>query len=77
MPLISASIKSGKIYKHCSTGNVYTVLHLANTAVTRDGHPQTVVYLGANGNVWARPLTEFAQKFVRLYDGANKADDPY
>lgn len=56
-------------------GNVYIVLHIANTAIRRSRHLETVVYMGANGNIWARDMDSFCRSFRVLYDGRNKAEE--
>ncbi|ESQ85441.1 hypothetical protein AEAC466_04560 [Asticcacaulis sp. AC466] len=61
-------IEPGQVYRHHS-GRVYTVLYLANASVISDRFPITVVYIGANGNVWSRPLAQFLEKFELLHDG--------
>lgn len=73
MPMTRLPTK-GMVCRHHS-GRVYTVLDLSNTyATVPDARfPVTVIYLGANGNVWSRPLIEFVQKFDVLYDGNNLA----
>lgn len=68
-------IKKGGVYRHHS-GRVYTVLDIANRAAPSAKFPPTVVYMGTNGNTWARPAGEFAEKFTALYDGTNLAPAP-
>lgn len=62
----------GMVVRHHS-GNVYTILDVTNTAAPSEKFPITVVYMGANGNVWSRSLSDFSKKFEVLYDGENKA----
>ena len=45
-------------------GNVYEVLHIANHASDRPEYPKLVVYQGDNGNVWARPLSDWHRSFT-------------
>lgn len=43
-----------------NNGSLYTVLVVANTHATRvDEYPVTVVYRGADGKVWSRPLSRW------------------
>ena len=50
----------GHIYKHAKTGNLYVVTDIANT---NSDWPQYVVYADANRKAWARPISEFVEKF--------------
>jgi hypothetical protein len=71
--MITAKVRPGIVCRHHS-GRVYTVLAIANNVSNpRDGFPVTVQYLGANGQYWSRPLSEFAEKFTILFDGTNLA----
>lgn len=65
-------MKAGFVCRHHS-GNVYTILHIANSIAKDEKFPETVVYQGANGNIWCRPLADFEKKFTILFDGTNKA----
>lgn len=65
--------KIGNVLKHHS-GNVYIVIEIANETHSSEKFPVTVVYRGANGNVWARKLSDMIGKFSILYDGSNKAE---
>ena len=63
-------VKSGNVVRHHS-GRIYTILHLSNThANDSDKFPVTVVYRGANGLVWSRPLSHFVDKFEIIFDGS-------
>lgn len=62
------SVKKGMVCRHHS-GRVYTVLDIANTTNPSERFPRTVVYMGANGNVWARREDRFLEKFTVLFDG--------
>jgi hypothetical protein len=53
----------GEHWQH-KNGGVYTVLHVTNTAVVREGHTPDVVYQGRNGNVWSRPLSDWHRSFT-------------
>lgn len=57
--------KPGHAYQHLN-GNIYEVLHIANEYSLRDDYPPSVVYQGANGNVWVKPLTNFIRKMTRI-----------
>lgn len=57
--------KPGHVYQHLN-GNIYEVLHIANEYSLRDDYPPSVVYQGANGNVWVKPLTNFIRKMTRI-----------
>ena len=50
----------GHIYKHAKTGNLYVVTDIANT---NSDWPQYVVYADVNRKTWARPVSEFVEKF--------------
>lgn len=60
--------KKGMVCRHHS-GKVYTIIELTNTKRLSDAFPVTVVYMGTNGNMWSRPLSEFEEKFEVIYDG--------
>jgi hypothetical protein len=47
--------KIGTIWQH-KNGNVYTVIAVANVAFLTMNYPPTIVYIGENGNTWARTL---------------------
>lgn len=57
-------LKENSQYIHEKTGNTYTVLMLANQHA--EERPTQVVYQSKDGRVWARPLTEFVNKFKLL-----------
>ena len=59
------TIKIGSVWKH-NNGNIYKVLLLANTESNRDEYPITVVYQGANGNIWAKTLADFVAKMLEI-----------
>ena len=50
----------GHIYKHSKTGNLYVVTDIANT---NSDWPQYVVYVDIHRKTWARPVSEFVEKF--------------
>lgn len=71
--MITKELKPGVVCKQHS-GRVYTVLHIANTySGDETKFPTTVVYQGANGNIWTRPLDQFIGKFTVLFDGSQIA----
>lgn len=51
------------------SGRIYTILEIANSSAPSDRFPKTVVYMGANGNIWAREESEFLEKFTVIFDG--------
>lgn len=53
----------GKQFVH-TNGNVYTVLFLTNTSDQHEDHPIDVVYMGQNGNIWSRPLSDWNRSFT-------------
>jgi len=53
----------GKQYKH-TNGNIYTILFLTNINFTKD-HPIDVVYIGQNGKIWSRRLTDWHRSFTK------------
>lgn len=54
----------GSRWKH-HNGNLYTVLLLTNSESTRpEEYPITVVYQGANGLIWSRPLSNWYRSFI-------------
>ena len=57
------TIKIGSVWKH-NNGNIYKVLLLANTESNRDEYPITVVYQGANRNIWDKTLAVFVAKML-------------
>lgn len=67
------TVTKGSVWRH-HRGNVYTVLEIANTSYPSEEFHAIVVYIGSNGNVWARPLSEFITKFEVLFDGTKKAN---
>lgn len=55
----------GKHYKH-TNGNIYTVLLLTNTEALpeqKDSHPVDVIYMGQNGKLWSKRLSEWDKSF--------------
>jgi hypothetical protein len=52
--------KIGSIWRH-KNGNIYTVIAVANVAFRTRDYPPTIVYIGGNGNTWARTLDNWHQ----------------
>ena len=49
----------GSVWKHHS-GRLYTVKMYTNLDTTRpEKYPVTIVYEGANGKLWSRPLSDW------------------
>lgn len=48
-------------YRHKKTGNLYTVDCVANTS--GDRWPHIVVYYDASGVLWARPVSEWMERY--------------
>lgn len=44
--------------------NGYTVLAITNTAHRHERHPEQVVYIGDNGNLWSCPLNVWPGNLV-------------
>jgi hypothetical protein len=58
----------GKPYRH-KNGNVYKVLFLTNTDSTPErliDHPIDVVYMGQNGKLWSRKLSDWNKSFTPI-----------
>lgn len=58
----------GKQYKH-KNGNIYTVLFLTNIHADKKqavDHPIDVVYIGQNGNLWSRRLSDWSRSFTEI-----------
>ena len=58
----------GKQFKH-RNGNIYTVLFLTNIDSTPERlneHPIDVVYMGQNGKIWSRRLSDWDRSFVNV-----------
>ncbi len=52
-------VEKGQVWQHYN-GVMYLILTMANdqgdNILKREKYPETVVYRGVNGKVWARPL---------------------
>lgn len=58
----------GKQFAH-KNGAIYTVLFLTNTDATPERqikHPIDVVYIGQNGKIWSRPLSDWSRSFKAI-----------
>lgn len=58
----------GKQFAH-RNGNVYTVLFLTNTDSTPERqiqHPVDVIYMGPNGKLWSRRLSDWSRSFKAI-----------
>lgn len=65
---IYGEVAPGKQFKH-TNGAIYTVLLLTNTHSTPERlikHPIDVVYIGQNGRIWSRPLSDWGRSFTPL-----------
>jgi hypothetical protein len=51
-------VKPGTVWRH-RNGNLYCVMCLANSASTSERYPVTVVYMGTNGLIWSRQLSDW------------------
>lgn len=60
---------AGYKYVHIRTNNTYRVLMLANEFA--EERITQVVYQGEDGKIWARPLTEFLDKFTKIEEKNN------
>lgn len=55
----------GSRWEHHS-GRIYTVLGVANTENANPKYPITVVYVGENGNLWAKTLSNFLETMCEI-----------
>jgi hypothetical protein len=60
-------VKPNTYWLH-KNGNLYSVLMITNQDSTREEYPVTVVYIGLNGKVWSRPLSDWHRSFTKLPD---------
>lgn len=54
---------NGDVYSNKRSGEVYTVITVANMDATRPGWEPTVVYEDSMERVWSRPLAYFINRF--------------
>lgn len=59
------SIEPNSIWMH-HNGITYQVLHIANEDSTNPDYPETIVYKGGNGKVWAKLTENFLAKMTKL-----------
>lgn len=60
-------LKNGDVCLHKKTGSKYRIVVVANKNSGREGFPKMVVYISMNdGEIYARPYSEFVEKFVNL-----------
>ena len=57
--------KFGSAWQHHS-GRVYTVLGVANTTHLDCKYPVTVIFVGRNGNLWAKTLDNFLENLHKV-----------
>lgn len=61
----------GKPYHH-KNGNIYTPIILTNIGNSdsqpRLDHPIDVVYMGHNGKIWSRPLSDWKRSFTPVFN---------
>lgn len=62
--LVSLIKRYTRAYTHTKTGNQYFYLFTANKLSGRSGFPQMAVYMSVDGTIYARPKSEFDEKFV-------------
>ncbi len=53
-----------KEYIHIKNGDIYTVILLANE--NSDKWETQVIYKDCKNNIWARPISEFIEKFKEI-----------
>lgn len=56
-------------YVHLKTGNLYTLLYVANEQATRPDWVVTAVYQDEDGVVWSRPISEFDTRYRKSIEG--------
>lgn len=53
----------------CRNGGIYAVTSVADPHATRrDEYPATVVYVGADGRVWSRPLSKWHRSMTEVME---------
>lgn len=60
-------LQGNRIWKH-SSGRVYYVDKIINTAHPSDRFPPSVVYTGANGEWWGRRVDDWHRSFTKMTD---------
>lgn len=65
---MKSDILPGSIWEH-RNGDIYAVILLANLNATRTGeYPVTIVYTGADGQVWSRPLSRWNRSMTEVME---------
>lgn len=59
------SVVIGSQWQH-TNGNEYEVTDITNEGSTKSLYPVTVVYKGANGKSWSRPLSDWARSMTAI-----------
>lgn len=55
------------LYKHNTSGKIYTVLLVANEKADReDWSAPCFVYSDQNGNIWTRPIEQFLKRCTKF-----------
>ena len=67
MQIKKAKRMIGKQYQH-KNGNIYTVIMVTNTSNLSEKHPIDVVYIGWNGAIWSRPLSDWDRSFKLILE---------
>lgn len=66
MPRVPAGAPNpGEIYMH-TNGGLYRVMLLTNLTNERADHPPDVVYVGENGNIWSRRLSDWSRSMTKV-----------
>lgn len=60
-------VESGQIWQHHS-GMTYRIIVIANTTASKPGWAETVVYENEEGDVFARPISEFEMKMELIQE---------
>jgi hypothetical protein len=61
------TISVGTEWKHNKKGSLYKILHFAN--IHGDRWEWMVVYIDEKAQVWARPVTEWAERYELVKKG--------
>lgn len=62
--MISKQIHIGCRYKHFKNDLLFTPIMVVNQASTNPNYPMTVVYVGLNGNTWAKTLDNWNETMI-------------
>lgn len=63
-----STIYEGSLWRH-RNGNLYMVLHIANLP-NEERYPKSVVYRGADGNVWVRRYDDWHRSMTLVMEKA-------